>query len=313
MRLSKKIGSSLIIALISLMMIASNVRVAVAWPSILIDARTSWWSFYGNYAGAISILETNGYAVDLFTTGTITLGLLQQYCAFVIVTGDQGYSASEISDILAYVDGGGGLLFLGEWGGGFTHPSAESIALTLGVTINHDEIIDPTDNWINNFWPRITTFPTPHPVTSGITEFILGASATLDITSPAVTIATGDGDTYTTTTPSPEATPLEDPGATPPPQEGGSYEPVLAVSTYGGGRAVIFGDSDVFDSSTSFNGIVLADNADLWLNIFLWICGPGGGVIPEYPIGTIVGAIAMFAALLSFGVVRKRKWINGNL
>ena len=39
----------------------------------------------------------------------------------------------------------------------------------------------------------------------------------------------------------------------------------------------------------------------------------GFGVIPEYPIGTIIGAIAMFATLLSFGVVRKRKWINGNL
>lgn len=36
-------------------------------------------------------------------------------------------------------------------------------------------------------------------------------------------------------------------------------------------------------------------------------------VIPEYPMGTILGAISMFALLLSFTFVRKRKWIDGNL
>jgi len=40
---------------------------------------------------------------------------------------------------------------------------------------------------------------------------------------------------------------------------------------------------------------------------------PPPHVIPEVPMGTMVGVIAMFGALLSFGVVRKRKWLNGNL
>jgi hypothetical protein len=87
----------------------------------------------------------------------------------------------------------------------------------------------------------------------------------------------------------------------------------MTVATPGSGRVVAIGDSIVSTGPFDDDHIDLLDNKQLALNTVVWLCQPCIGVIPEYPMGTILGMIAMFAALLSFGVVRKRKLINGKL
>lgn len=301
----KKICTALVGVVLISLMIVSNVRVALAGvfvKKVLIDARTGLWSTqFGEYAGAIDILEANGYTVDLVTSGSITSDLLSGYCCFVIVCGDQGYSTAEQTAILNFIAGGGGLLFLGEHSGSFTDPSAEYIAEQLGVTIQHNVLYDETNFWTNTFWPLIHTFPTGHPVTNCVTQFVYGCGATLVVTSPAETIATGDDDSHNGhPTPIDSATAEEDLGP------GGSWEPMLAVSTYGNGKAVITADSNLFDSSY-FNGIEQFDNAILWLNIFLWLCPPIEHVIPEVPFGTILASASMIMGLLGFFLIPKLK------
>jgi hypothetical protein len=271
---------------------------------VLLDARSPIFnSQFGGYSGAISLLTSHGYTVDLFTTGTLSLSLLQQYCCLVIVCGDYAFSAGEISDILAFVNGGRGLLFLGEWGGKFTSVSGESIMSALGVTLNHDELRDPTDYATYIYWVNIHTFPVAHPVTCGIQTFRVFATGTFVVTSPATTIATGDDDSYAY--PDPPGDTSDSAGvpgfeATPPLH--GSFESILAVSSYGSGRAVIFGDSNIFASGNP-DGINQADNRVLWMNIFAWLCPSFTPVIPETPIGTIGAAIAMVFALAGFAVL----------
>jgi hypothetical protein len=311
---SKKICSGIAIALVSLMMIASNTHLVRAWApgKVLIDARTAYWDYYGNYTGAIAILTSNGYTVDTLTSGTITSSLLSNYCCLVIVCGDQ-ILPSEISPILTFVNGGGGLVFCAEWGGtaqGLTNSYAGSIASALGVTLNNDSLNDPT-NYISPITNLviIQNFPISHPVTSGVTEFVYGDGCTLSVTSPAMTLATGGPNAYTDPSVGAEPTSINGTG----PDGPAPYAPVLAASTYGAGRAVITGDSDLFDSAPVWaggavvpgDGINRLDNAVLWLNIINWVSMSSvGNAVPEVPVGTIMASSAMILAFAAYLVIK---------
>jgi hypothetical protein len=68
-----------------------------------------------NFEDWAELLESWGFTVESVTSGTITYDLLDDYCAVVIPASTVDYSDSEIAAIGQYVDGGGGLLILGEW------------------------------------------------------------------------------------------------------------------------------------------------------------------------------------------------------
>jgi hypothetical protein len=103
------------------------------------------------------------------------------------------------------LSGGYGLLFLGdycpEWrqySGGIYPEAAQPIIGPLGISINANELFDPTNyetDW-GPEWPKIHTFPVAHEITTGINIFMPAATATLVVNSPAIVIATGDDDTY---------------------------------------------------------------------------------------------------------------------
>jgi len=229
-------------------------------------------SYTPSFSTASSLLATEGYTVDVLTTGSITAERLEPYCALIICWPQTAYTEDEVNAIMDFIEAGRGLLFLGDYGknwysvsGGVYPSGANDILGPMGISINDDEVYDPTDYHTNTFWPLIDTFPVTHPVTSCVSTFMPEATASLSVSSPGVTIATGDDDSYAV-----DPAEADPEGDSPTVVVGiaGSYEPVLAASTFGRGRLVVAGDHNWI-----VDGIIsIYDNTQLFINTIKWLC-----------------------------------------
>jgi len=178
------------------------------YPHVAIDV-TRLHSYTPDFTYAIqALLDAGFYHVDVWSSGKINdPGRIPNpyYVILIICWPQSAYSSNEVTAILNHVSGGYGLLFLGEYylewrqySGGIYPAAAQPIIGPLGISINANELYDPTDyetDW-GPEWPKIHTFPVVHPITTGIDIYMPAATATLEVNSPAVTIATGDNDTY---------------------------------------------------------------------------------------------------------------------
>jgi len=212
----------------------------------------------------VSVLTAEGYGVDVFEfPGTITAERLAGYCTIIIAYPQDPYTPAEVTAILDFVNSGHGLLFLGEYGPAWSTNSeevypaaADPITGPLGILIGNNSLRDPTNHEPGGLpyaIPHITTFPVVHPVTNGIGTYLAAGTATLEVNSSlGTTIATGDDDTYTI------------------PSNGVGFQPVLAASEYGSGRAVVAGDHNWIDLCWG----LYYDNTQLLINVIRWLC-PG--------------------------------------
>lgn len=271
--------------------------------NIAIDV-TRLHSYKPSFATATSALAAEGFTVDVWNAGEITSTRLNGYCVLIIVWPQRAYTDSEVTAILNFVSSGNGLIFLGDYGknwdslsDGYYPEGATPIIGPLGVSINNDVLYDPTDyEGIETGWPLIHTFPGVHPVTWGISTFMPAGTATLVVSSPARTIATGDDDTYIIDPPGPDPmgdAPLLVEGP------GGSYEPVLAASVYNRGRAVVAGDHNWIA-----DGWDLYNNIPLLINAINWLCPPCDG-IPLFSDALWILPAAVLAGVL---VIRRRRY-----
>lgn len=94
-----------------------------------------------------ALLESQGMTVESITTGPITYDVLKNYGVVVIPEPTEDYTDAEINAIKQYVNNGGGLLILGEWGpfatGQGIYPVVNEIAAEFDMVFNDDTVYDP--------------------------------------------------------------------------------------------------------------------------------------------------------------------------
>jgi hypothetical protein len=203
------------------------------------------WSYYA----FMSALEAEGYEVESTTSPVITLEELSAFSAFIIPLAQNSPTAEEIQAMQQYVEDGGALFLIADWGGTFSDPS-QALANVFGVTLDANTVTDPSD-YIgdNDFW-----------VTYDIANFsshILMAGLNLLQTYASTGMLPGTGTPLITT----------DSDATPP-------DRAIAVAlNYGSGRVVVVGDSNYFSETTEYpgTGLYVADNKDFAVNIVNWL------------------------------------------
>jgi uncharacterized membrane protein len=139
-----------------------TVKPAIETGAILFDeTHEPAFTIAGYYSDWAALLESWGFTVNNATTGPITYELLSDYCAVVIPNPTVDYSDAEIAAIAEYVNNGGGLLIMGEWGpyaGSTILPVVNELAAPFDMSFNNDTVYDPNHNDGNNYWPLINDF-----------------------------------------------------------------------------------------------------------------------------------------------------------
>jgi len=141
--------------------------------STVVMFETSHDQFTSDFPGWISDLQTAGYVV---TTDDGDLNKIGK-ADILIIPGARGnyhiigaYTDAEAKIIASYVNSGGNLILLSDWGPDYTVDTIE-IAEELGVTLNK----------VGEGWTTFTTsnFDTSHPIMSGISNIEFFAHTTI--------------------------------------------------------------------------------------------------------------------------------------
>jgi hypothetical protein len=159
------------------------------------------------------------------------------------------YSSVEGDMLEAWVDDGGELMVLTEYGGMFTYYTEEA-CIPFGVTPRYDMVTDPIDYDTYPYWViyQSDNFAPSHPIFTGVSAVEFQASCSLDTSSGEIIITDADAN----------------------PDE----EPVAVAMEYGDGRVAIFGD---YDWLTNYHftdeGYSKEDNAIMAMNTIYWLNG----------------------------------------
>ncbi|CAD7774595.1 Repeat domain in Vibrio, Colwellia, Bradyrhizobium and Shewanella [Candidatus Methanoperedenaceae archaeon GB37] len=155
------------------------------------------------YSDWASLLKSNGMSVNSITSGPITLDILKRYDVVVIPEPTEDYSDSEIAAIKEYVENGGGLLVLGEWGpfatGQGIYPVVNEISKEFEMAFNNDTVYDPLHNDGGSIWPIIPDFDNS-VVGSDVSDVVEYATCSINTSGSAFPIAWAYGNAYTSST-----------------------------------------------------------------------------------------------------------------
>ncbi len=203
--------------------------------------------FYSSFGRT---LTSCGHRVDVFNPGPISVENLKDYRVLMISLPLKKFSGDEVAALEDFVKNGGGLFLVGDEGNwkGFKD-IINSVSDKFGITFNDDEVHDPTDS-IAESYSVIHTMK-PHPIVDDVDKFVIYGGCSLNLSSDAQPVATGDDDTFSTKEY----------------YKAGEYPPVLAVSEVGGGRVVCIGDGSLF-RNRFINEFY---NKQLALNIVDWL------------------------------------------
>jgi hypothetical protein len=182
-------------------------------------ATGDWIQFEAALTGA-------GYTVAHNTTTPITLAVLQRHDVFVVATARGVYTTPEKKAIVDFVNAGGGLLIVQDFGNApWSEPTREILNL-FGANDDNNTMKDPT----NCFSPGQTDDVVfdyernfhPHPIVDGWKSFHVDAAASLSGDAGWSTVVETDDD------------------STPP------RRPAVIARAFGSGRVAAFGDSNTW-------------------------------------------------------------------
>jgi hypothetical protein len=179
----------------------------------------------GDWTDYESALTVAGYAVAHHTTTPLTLGALQRHDVFVIAMARSHYSTVEQQALVDFVNGGGGLMIVQDFGNGpWSVPTREILNL-FGANDENNTALDDMHNDGAN--PPSVIFDSqrnflPHPIVNPLGSFVVGATCTLSGRDGWATVVETDDDA--------------DP----------ARRPVLLVRPWGSGRVLAFGDSNAW-------------------------------------------------------------------
>lgn len=180
----------------------------------------------GDWTQFESALNSAGFTVAHHTSSTVTLMALQQHDAFVVATARAAYTAAEKQAIVDFVNGGGGLLIVQDFGNApWSGPTREILNL-FGANDDNNFMQDPTNHFIPGqiddvVFDNQRNF-LPHPIVNGWNDFHVDAAASLSGNPSWTTVVETDDD------------------STPP------RRPAVIARAFGTGRVVAFGDSNTW-------------------------------------------------------------------
>jgi hypothetical protein len=180
----------------------------------------------GDWVEFEAALVAAGYPVAHHTAATVTLAALQQHHVFVAAMVRMSYTAAEKQAIVDFVNGGGGVLVVQDFGNApWSVPTRELLNL-FGANDDNNIVDDPT----NAFTPgqgSSAIFDAQrnflaHPIVTGWQSFHVSAAASLSGDSAWSTVVETDDDSVP------------------------SRRPVVIARAFGSGRVVAFGDSNTW-------------------------------------------------------------------
>jgi hypothetical protein len=210
------------------------------------DTHQCWPGAVGDWTTFAQELTAAGLTVSQHTAGAITASVLNQHHTFVIAMARMSYTQSEKDAIVNYVNQGGGLLIAQDFGNAPWSPPTREILNLFGANDDNNTAEDPTNNDNSNVTNIVFDSSRnfyAHPITSGISDFSVSATATLSGGRGWTTVAETDDD----------STPVR--------------SPVLIARAFGQGRVVALGDSN----SWADHLIGARQNKDLGIRCVKWL------------------------------------------
>lgn len=179
----------------------------------------------GDWTDYESALVGAGYTVTHHTASSVTLPALKRHDVFVIAMARSSYSGSEKKAISDFVNQGGGLLVVQDFGNApWSVPTREILNL-FGANDDNNFIHDPTNNVGGQIDDVIFDYQRnflAHPITNGWKYFHVDAAASLSGGAGWNTIVETDDDSVP------------------------ARRPVVIVRAFGAGRIVAFGDTNTW-------------------------------------------------------------------
>jgi uncharacterized repeat protein (TIGR01451 family) len=150
----------------------------------------------GSYSNWANDLINAGYSVVEYDQ-PIDLATLSGHQVLALFDPEIALSVAEIAAINTFMQEGGRVVALGEWGDvSETNTILNALSATHGITFNADTLRDSTDNDGQDSWPLIYNFA-HHPLVRGVNTVAEYVGASLSLGGPAVPLASGDSDTST--------------------------------------------------------------------------------------------------------------------
>lgn len=178
----------------------------------------------GDWTSYEAAINAAGYTVAHHTAPTVTLAALQRHHVFVIAIARAVYTAAEKQAIVDFVNGGGGLLIVQDFGNApWSVPTREILNL-FGANDDNNFMQDPTNNFGGNddvVFDYKRNF-LPHPIVNGWKSFHVDAASSLSAGAGWTTVVETDDD----------STPAR--------------RPAVIARPFGSGRVVAFGDSNTW-------------------------------------------------------------------
>jgi hypothetical protein len=151
----------------------------------------------GSYTEWANELEADGYSV-VERDQVIDLATLSGYQVLALFDPEVPLTTAEIAAINAFMQNGGRVVVLGEWGNlDNTNTILNALSTAHGITFNSDVVYDSSDNDGQDSWPLIYNFA-DDPLVSGVNTVVLYAGCSLSLSGPAASLATADSDATAT-------------------------------------------------------------------------------------------------------------------
>ncbi|MGH7313963.1 MAG: DUF4350 domain-containing protein [Candidatus Rokuibacteriota bacterium] len=180
----------------------------------------------GDWTDYEAALTGAGCTVAHHTAPTVTLAALQRHDVFVIAAARSSYSSVEKTAVSDFVNAGGGLLIVQDFGNApWSVPTREMLNL-FGTSDDNNFMEDPTHHFLPGqiddvVFDGMRNF-LPHPILTGVNSFHVDAAASLSSGGGWTTVAETDDDS------SP------------------ARRPATIARGFGVGRIVAFGDSNTW-------------------------------------------------------------------
>lgn len=180
----------------------------------------------GDWTTYESALINAGYSVAHYTAPAVTLAELKKHDVFVVAVPRVSYSAAEKQAMSDFVNTGGGLLIVQDFGNAPWSPPTREILNLFGTNDDNNFMQDPT----NHFLPGQTDDVVfdykrnflAHPIVNGWKSFHVDAASSLSGGAGWTTVVETDDDSIP------------------------ARRPAVIARSYGPGRIVAFGDSNTW-------------------------------------------------------------------
>lgn len=180
----------------------------------------------GDWTQFEAAINSAGYTVAHHTASTVTLAALQQHHVFVVAMARASYTAAEKQAMVDFVNGGGGLLIVQDFGNAPWSVPTREILNVFGANDDNNFMEDPTNHFTPGQIDDVVFDDQrnflPHPIVNGWKSFHVDAAASLSGGPGWATVVETDDD------------------STP------SRRPAVIARPFGSGRVVAFGDSNTW-------------------------------------------------------------------